>query len=121
MVRCTAEADVKLRTRNWLFSCQRAGLQECHFTAVTTNSDQPGCAASSASHLHPRNVLRTLHMILKAAKAHRVRFHDLRRSAASLLIAEGVELAEVSMHSATLSCGSRRTCTAIFREHSGSG
>jgi integrase len=27
----------------------------------------------------------------------RVRFHDLRHSAASLLIAEGVELVEVSM------------------------
>lgn len=31
------------------------------------------------------------------AKLPRVRFHDLRHSAASLLIAEGVELVEVSM------------------------
>src|SRR5688572_8730870 len=37
--------------------------------------------------LHPRNVLRTLHELLKAAKLPRVRFHDLRHSAASLLIA----------------------------------
>lgn len=49
--------------------------------------------------LHPRNVLRTLHTLLAAAepKLPRVRFHDLRHSAASLLIAAGVELVEVSM------------------------
>ena len=35
--------------------------------------------------------------LLTAAKLPRVRFHDLRHSAASLLIAEGVQLAEVSM------------------------
>ena len=49
------------------------------------------------SALHPRNVLRTLHALLDAAKLPRVRFHDLRHSAASLLIAEGVELVEVPM------------------------
>ena len=47
--------------------------------------------------LHPRNVLRTLHTLLDDANLPRVRFHDLRHSAASLLIAEGVELVEVSM------------------------
>jgi integrase len=47
--------------------------------------------------LHPRNVLRTLHTLLAAGNLPRVRFHDLRHSAASLLIAEGVELVEVSM------------------------
>ena len=47
--------------------------------------------------LHPRNVLRVLHILLKDAKLPRVRFHDLRHSAASLLIAAGVELVEVSM------------------------
>jgi integrase len=49
--------------------------------------------------LHPRNVLRTLHTLLNAVepKIERRRFHDLRHSAASLLIAAGVELAEVSM------------------------
>jgi integrase len=46
--------------------------------------------------LHPRNVLRTLHQLLDAAKLTRARFHDLRHSAASMLIAEGVELVEVS-------------------------
>ena len=47
--------------------------------------------------LHPRNILRTLHAILAAANMPRLRFHDLRHSGASLLIAEGVQLAEVSM------------------------
>jgi len=47
--------------------------------------------------LHPRNVLRILHALLTAAGLPRMRFHDLRHSAASLLIAEGVQLAEVSM------------------------
>jgi len=49
--------------------------------------------------LHPRNVLRTLRRIIKGANANlpQVRFHDLRHSAASMLIAEGVELVEVSM------------------------
>jgi integrase len=44
-----------------------------------------------------RNVLRALYGLLDAAKLPRVRFHDLRHSAASLLIAEGVELAEISL------------------------
>lgn len=47
--------------------------------------------------LDPRNVLRALGDVLEAAKLPHVRFHDLRHSAASLLIAEGVELVEVSM------------------------
>jgi len=44
--------------------------------------------------LEPRNVLRVLHGLLDAAKLPRVRFHDLRHSSASLLIAAGVQLAE---------------------------
>ncbi len=46
--------------------------------------------------LHPQNVLRTLHALQVAAKLPRARSHDLRHSAASLLIAEGVELVDVS-------------------------
>ena len=46
--------------------------------------------------LHPRNVLRVLHALLDAATLPKMRFHDLRHSAASLLIAAGVELVEVS-------------------------
>jgi integrase len=48
--------------------------------------------------LHPRNVLRVLHALLDAAEPTipRRRFHDLRHSAASLLVAAGVELVEVS-------------------------
>jgi integrase len=47
--------------------------------------------------VHSRNVLRTRHSLLAAAALPRIRFHDLRHSAASLLIAAGVELVEVSM------------------------
>jgi integrase len=46
--------------------------------------------------LHPRNVTRVLYDLFDAADIRRRRFHDLRHSAASLLIAEGVELVEVS-------------------------
>jgi integrase len=42
-------------------------------------------------------VLRVLHVLLDAAKLPHMRFHDLRHIAASLLLAGGVELAEVSM------------------------
>ena len=56
-----------------------------------------GASRTVGGGLHPRNVLRVLHGLLKGAKLPRVRFHDLRHSAASLLIAEGVELVEVSM------------------------
>jgi integrase len=54
--------------------------------------------------LHPRNVLRTLGRIITSANAGipQVRFHDLRHSAASLLIAEGIELVEVSMRARSL-------------------
>jgi len=45
--------------------------------------------------LRPRNVTRVISAILTAAKLPHVRFHDLRHSAASPLIAEGVALAEV--------------------------
>jgi len=49
--------------------------------------------------IDPRNVLRILYRLCGAAepKIPRRRFHDLRHSAASLLIAAGVELVEVSM------------------------
>jgi integrase len=64
---------------------------------VFTTYARRGAARKVGAGLQPRNVLRTLHALLTAAKLPRVRFHDLRHSAASLLIAEGVELVEVSM------------------------
>lgn len=67
------------------------------FTTYRTCTDGKGERFSVGAPLHPRNVLRALHAILEGADLPRVRFHDLRHSAASLLIAEGVQLAEVSM------------------------
>lgn len=46
--------------------------------------------------LHPRNVLRTLHELLGKAELPKCRFHDLRHSCVSILLAQGVQLAEVS-------------------------
>jgi len=67
------------------------------FTTYRTCKEGKGQHLKVGAGLHPRNVLRVLHELLAAAKLPRVRFHDLRHSAASLLIAEGVELVEVSM------------------------
>ena len=67
------------------------------FTTYRTCKEGKGEHLSVGAGLHPRNVLRVLHALLSAANLPRVRFHDLRHSAASLLIAEGVELVEVSM------------------------
>jgi integrase len=59
-----------------------------------------------------------LHGLLDATKPEiaRRRFRDLRHSAASLLIAAGVELVEVSLLLGdTRNCASPRTFTRIFR------
>lgn len=68
------------------------------FTTYRTYGDGKGQGMKVGAPLHPRNVLRVLHDLLDSAdpKLPRMRFHDLRHSAASLLIAEGVELVEVS-------------------------
>lgn len=64
---------------------------------VFTTYAKRGAGRKLGTGLQPRNVLRVLHALLTAAKLPRVRFHDLRHSAASLLIAEGIELVDVSM------------------------
>jgi integrase len=66
------------------------------FTTYRTYREGKGESLKVGAGLHPRNVTRVLAAILMAAKLPRVRFHDLRHSAASLLIAEGVELVQVS-------------------------
>jgi integrase len=68
-----------------------------HDTGLVFTIGRRGAGRRLGTALHPRNVLRTLHALLEAADLPRVRFHDLRHSAASLLIAAGVELVEVSM------------------------
>jgi integrase len=46
--------------------------------------------------LHSKNVLRAFQAALERAALPRVRFHDLRHSAATLLLAQGVSIHEVS-------------------------
>jgi integrase len=67
------------------------------FTTYRTYGEGRGQGRKVGTGPHPRNVLRVLYDLLDAAELPRVRFHDLRHSAASLLIAAGVQLAEVSM------------------------
>lgn len=66
------------------------------FTTYRTCKPGKGERLKVGAGLHPRNVLRVLYGLLDAAELPRVRFHDLRHSAASLLLASGVQLAEVS-------------------------
>jgi integrase len=75
----------------------RAGAEWVETGLVFTTFAKRGLARRRGAALHPRNVLRTLHSILDAATLPRLRFHDLRHSAASLLIAAGIQLAEVSL------------------------
>ena len=83
------------RTRQ-LEERQKAGA-DWHETGLVFTIARRGAGRRLGTGLQPRNVLRTLHGLLEVAELPRVRFHDLRHSAASLLIAEGVELIEVSM------------------------
>jgi len=66
-------------------------------TGLVFTTYEPYRARHVGTPLDPSNVRRTLRALLEAANLPRVRFHDLRHSAASLLIAEGVELVEVSL------------------------
>lgn len=66
------------------------------FTTYRTYRDGKGLDRRVGAPLHPRNVSRVLAGLLTAAALPHIRFHDLRHSAASLLLARGVELVEVS-------------------------
>ncbi len=68
------------------------------FTTYRTCKPGKGQDMKVGHGLDGRNVLRVLYGLVDATKGAipRCRFHDLRHSAASLLIAEGVELIEVS-------------------------
>ena len=66
------------------------------FTTYRTYREGKGLNKRVGAGLHPRNVSRVLDALLKAAKLPPIRFHDLRHSAASLLLARGVPLVDVS-------------------------
>jgi integrase len=66
--------------------------------ALWSNQHDLVFASRRGSPLDPRNVLRAFYAVLGSAGiTPRRRFHDLRHSAASILIAQGVQLVEVSM------------------------
>jgi integrase len=76
----------------------KAGSSWVETGLVFTTYAPRGKKRKQGTALEPRNVVRVLHGILDSAKPKlpRARFHHLRYSAASLLIASGVALAEVS-------------------------
>lgn len=66
-------------------------------TALKAKKPGKGARERAGLPLDPRNATRVFARLLKDANVRPIRFHDLRHSAASLLIASGVELVEVSM------------------------
>lgn len=66
------------------------------FTTYRTCKEGKGLGLRVGAPLHPRNISRVFDRLLVTADLSHVRFHDLRHSAASLLIAQGVELVQVS-------------------------
>lgn len=66
------------------------------FTTYQLCKEGKGEKTKVGAALHPRNVLRVLHGLLDDVDLPRQRFHDLRHGAASLLLASGVQIAEVS-------------------------
>ena len=66
------------------------------FTTYRTYRDGRGKGRKVGAALHPRNVLRVLHNLLDAADLPRVRFHDLRHTAASWLRMTGADIHTVA-------------------------
>jgi integrase len=76
----------------------KAGEKWVDIGLVFTTYAKRGDERMIGTPLHPRNVLRIFHGLLETTepKIPKIRFHDLRHSAASLLLSEGIQLAEVS-------------------------
>jgi integrase len=51
---------------------------------------------SNGTHIHPRNLLRDFKKLLQDAGLNPIRFHDLRHTAASLLLNQGIPVITVS-------------------------
>lgn len=89
---------LKAHRRRQLEERLKAGGDWTDTGLVFTTYARRGMGRKIGAALEPRRILRTLHLLLDRAdpKLPKIRFHDLRHSAASLLIAAGVELVEVS-------------------------
>ena len=62
----------------------------------TRGDEHPVFTRSSGERLDPSNVARLFHRLVREAGVPRIRFHDLRHTAASLLIRQGVPAKAVS-------------------------
>lgn len=90
---------LKLHRTRQLEERLKAGAHWIDTGLVFATYARRGAGRKVGAPLAPRNVLRLLHDLLRVTepKIAPFRFHDLRHSAASLLIAAGVPLVEVSM------------------------
>ena len=73
-----------------------AGPDSVKSGLVFTTYAREGDGRKLGTPQHPRNVTRVFYRVLKNAGLPQIRFHDLRHSAASLLISQGAQLVEVS-------------------------
>jgi integrase len=73
-----------------------AGPDSAHSGLVFTTYAREGDGRQLGTPQHPRNVTRVFYRVLENGGLRQIRFHDLRHSAASLLISQGVQLVEVS-------------------------
>jgi integrase len=62
---------------------------------VFTTTDPRGVVHRAGNPLHPTSVNRTLRFLLKTANLPRLRFHELRHSSATILLAMGVSMEEI--------------------------
>ena len=74
------------RVRQWEERLQAGPLWEDHGFVFATQAGKP---------LDSPNVTHALHRLLAQAGLRRMRFHDLRHAAASLLLAQGLQLREI--------------------------
>ena len=66
-------------------------LEECLGTRSAWQESGLVFTSPIGTPLEPRNATREFHALLAAAKLPAVRFHDLRHTAATLLLAQGVD------------------------------
>jgi integrase len=79
-------SDTEGRTAVWSYRVQLPHLGD----ASTASYESEGCTPRFGTMLDARNLLRALCAIIRTSDVPRLRFHDLRHSAATLLLVQGV-------------------------------